>query len=59
MNPLPDFIGFMRGMDGTETDAPITETEIARDRRIAEALQRKLAALHYPIEDADAGVRAA
>lgn len=56
MNPLPDFVGAMKGILGAEPDEPITETEIARDRKASEELRRRLAARS---ESPEAGVRAA
>lgn len=56
MHPLPEFLGETLGLTGHAAEEPITETEIARDRRIAAELRRKLASLRVVPEPA---VRAA
>ncbi len=45
MHPLPDFVGAALGLLGAEREEPISETEIARDRKVSEALRQKLAQL--------------
>lgn len=56
MLPLPDFIGAALGLVGAETEEPISETEIARDRQASEALRQKLAArMEMPVVNRSSG----